>query len=264
MMLGMLSRDSGTVTWNGKPLDINNCYVGYLAEERGLYPKYTIMDQLMYYAALRSVSASEAKKRIHYWAERFDIIEYLYPQEYADIQAKKARMNEEASPKKKGLFGSSNQRKKRIAPKTADQLSKGNQQKIQMIAALISDPELLILDEPLSGLDPVNTDLFKDIIHEQINKGKYLIMSDHQMSTIEEFCTDLTILDHSKTILSGNLNTIKKSYGRVHLFLKTESDITSYIHDAGISILSELAGEYHLKVTGEAQANALLGTLIQA
>lgn len=76
-----------------------------------------------------------------------------------------------------------------------------------MIAALISDPELLILDEPLSGLDPVNTDLFKDIIHEQINKGKYLIMSDHQMSTIEEFCTDLTILDHSKTILSGNLNT---------------------------------------------------------
>ena len=246
MMLGMLSRDSGTVTWNGKPLDINTCNVGYLAEERGLYPKYTIMDQLMYFAALRGVSASEAKKRIHYWAERFDIIEYLYPQEYADIQAKKARMHEEASPK------------------TADQLSKGNQQKIQMIAALISDPELLILDEPLSGLDPVNTDLFKDIIHEQINKGKYLIMSDHQMSTIEEFCTDLTILDHSKTILSGNLNTIKKSYGRVHLFLKTESDITSYIHDAGISILSELAGEYHLKVTGEAQANALLGTLIQA
>ena len=106
--------------------------------------------------------------------------------------------------------------------------------------------------------------MFKDIIHEQINKGKYLIMSDHQMSTIEEFCTDLTILDHSKTILSGNLNTIKKSYGRVHLFLKTESDITSYIHDAGISILSELAGEYQWKVTGEAQANALLGTLIQA
>ena len=177
MILGMLSRDSGTVTWNGKPLDINTCNVGYLAEERGLYPKYTIMDQLMYFAALRGVSASEAKKRIHYWAERFDIIEYLYPQEYADIQAKKARMHEEASPKKKGLFGSSNQRKKRIAPKTADQLSKGNQQKIQMIAALISDPELLILDEPLSGLDPVNTDLFKDIIHEQINKGKYLIMS---------------------------------------------------------------------------------------
>ncbi len=266
MMLGMLSRDSGTVIWNGKPLDVNTCNVGYLAEERGLYPKYTVMDQLMYFAALRGVPTAEAKKRIHYWAKRFDIIEYLYPQEYAEIQARKEHMQTPVTPKKKagGLFGISNQRKKRIAPKTADQLSKGNQQKIQMIAALISDPELLILDEPLSGLDPVNTDLFKDIIHEQINKGKYLIMSDHQMSTIEEFCTDLMILDHSKTILSGNLNQIKKSYGRVHLFLKTESDISPYIHAAGIPILSKLAGEYHLKVTGEEQANALLGTLIQA
>lgn len=263
MMLGMLSRDSGTVTWNNRPLDTATCNVGYLAEERGLYPKYTLMDQLMYFAALRGVSSSEAKKRIHYWAERLDIIEYLYPQEYADLQAKKEHSDESARKKKAGIsFGKNT--KKRIAPKRADQLSKGNQQKIQMIASLISDPELLILDEPLSGLDPVNTDLFKDIIHEEINKGKYLIMSDHQMSTIEEFCTDLTILDHSKTILSGNLNAIKKSYGRVHLFLKTESDISSYIRAANIPVLSELAGEYHLKVTGEEQANALLGTLIQA
>lgn len=263
MMLGMLSRDSGTVTWNNRPLDTATCNVGYLAEERGLYPKYTLMDQLMYFAALRGVSSSEAKKCIHYWAERLDIIEYLYPQEYADLQARKEHSDESAKKKKAGIsFGKNT--KKRIAPKRADQLSKGNQQKIQMIASLISDPELLILDEPLSGLDPVNTDLFKDIIHEEINKGKYLIMSDHQMSTIEEFCTDLTILDHSKTILSGNLNAIKKSYGRVHLFLKTESDISSYIRAANIPVLSELAGEYHLKVTGEEQANALLGTLIQA
>lgn len=250
MMLGMLSRDSGTVTWNGKPLSTDTCNVGYLAEERGLYPKYTLMDQLVYFASLRGVSASEAKKRIHYWAERLDIIEYLYPQEYARLQ--------------KPQTDSKRRRTKRIAPKRADQLSKGNQQKIQLITALLSDPELLILDEPLSGLDPVNTDLFKEIIHEEINKGKYLIMSDHQMATIEEFCTDLTILDHSKTILSGNLNQIKKSYGRVHLFLKTESDISSYIKAAGIPIVSELAGEYHLKVSGEAQANQLLGTLIQA
>lgn len=263
MMLGMLSRDSGTVTWNNRPLDTATCNVGYLAEERGLYPKYTLMDQLMYFAALRGVSSSEAKKCIHYWAERLDIIEYLYPQEYADLQARKEHSDESAKKKKAGIsFGKNT--KKRIAPKRADQLSKGNQQKIQMIASLISDPELLILDEPLSGLDPVNTDLFKDIIHEEINKGKYLIMSDHQMSTIEEFCTDLTILDHSKTILSGNLNAIKKSYGRVHLFLKTESDISSYIRAANIPVISELAGEYHLKVTGEEQANALLGTLIQA
>lgn len=255
MILGMLSRDNGTVTWNGKPLSTSTCNVGYLAEERGLYPKYTLMDQLMYFASLRGVLASEAKKRIHYWAERLDIIEYLYPMEYAKLQ------NEQSpTSKKRSLFSSGS---KRIAPRKADQLSKGNQQKIQLIAALISNPELIILDEPLSGLDPVNTDLFKDIIHEQIDNGKYLIMSDHQMSTIEEFCTDLTILDHSKTVLSGNLNDIKKSYGRVHLFLKTESDISSFINDAGISVVSELAGEYHLKVTGEKQANELLSTLIQ-
>lgn len=266
MMLGMLSRDSGDVTWNGRPLSIETCNVGYLAEERGLYPKYTLMDQLIYFAALRGVSKSDARKRIHYWAERLEILEYLYPQEYAALQEKKLPISQRTSRPAKSrvsLFGTGT-RSKKTAPKKADQLSKGNQQKIQLIAALLSDPELLILDEPLSGLDPVNTDLFKEIIHEEIQKGKYLIMSDHQMATIEEFCTDLTILDHSKTILSGNLNQIKKSYGRVHLFLKTESDIASYINAAGIPIVSELSGEYHLKVTGEAQANALLGTLIQA
>lgn len=244
MMLGMLSRDGGEVLWNDRPLSTETCNVGYLAEERGLYPKYTLMDQLIYFAGLRGVPAADAKKRIRHWAERLDIIEYLYPQEVSG--------------------GSARRRKKRIAPKKADQLSKGNQQKIQMIAALLSDPELLILDEPLSGLDPVNTDLFKEIIHEEIQKGKYLIMSDHQMSTIEEFCTDLTILDHSKTVLSGNLNEIKKSYGRVHLFLKTEQDISSFIQAADIPVISELAGEYHLKVTGEKQANELLGKLIAA
>ena len=226
MLLGIIKKDSGEITWNGKVVDRKSVNFGYLPEERGVYPKTKIYNQLMYFAELKGMKKEEADEAIKNWAKKLKVEEYL--------------------------------------DKPAEKLSKGNQQKIQMIAALISDPELLILDEPLSGLDPVNTDLFKDIIHEQINKGKYLIMSDHQMSTIEEFCTDLTILDHSKTILSGNLNTIKKSYGRVHLFLKTESNITSYIRDAGISILSELAGEYHLKVTGEAQANALLGTLIQA
>ena len=248
MMLSMLSRDEGEVTWNGKPLDLATCNVGYLAEERGLYPKYTLMDQLVYFAALRGIAAPEAKKRIRTLAERFEVTEYLYPGENQQtVQTGKRSL-----------------RVKRQKPMKADQLSKGNQQKIQMIASLISDPELLILDEPLSGLDPVNTDLFKNIIHEEVDKGKYLIMSDHQMSTIEEFCTDLTILDHSKTVLQGNLNEIKKSYGRVHLSLKTEEDISSIIHGEGIPILAENADEYHLKVTGEAQANALLGKLIAA
>jgi ABC-2 type transport system ATP-binding protein len=131
-----------------------------------------------------------------------------------------------------------------------------------MMTALISDPELLILDEPLSGLDPVNTDLFKSIIREEIAKGKYLIMSSHQMATVEEFCNDITILSRSKTVLQGHLPTIKKSYGRVNLSLKTEGDITPYLAESGVTLVSAKEFEYSLKVSNEMQANALLARLI--
>lgn len=237
MILNMLSRDSGTVEWNGEELTLENCNVGYLAEERGLYPKNTLMDQLMYFASLRGVSRAEAKKRVTYWAERLEATEYLFPPAVNNRKPK---------------------------PKKADQLSKGNQQKIQLMLALLSDPELIILDEPLSGLDPVNTDLFKGIIHEEIEKGKYLIMSSHQMATIEEFCTDLTILNRSKTVLQGNLADIKKSYGRINLFIKAEQDLKSQIEAAGITILSSVGYSYQCRVTGDAQANALLKTLVSA
>lgn len=250
MILGILSKNSGEVLWKGKPLDTATCNVGYLAEERGLYPKYELMDQLIYFASLRGVPRNEAKKRIKYWADKLDVSEYLYAQQPAPTTGK-------------GGLLSSKTRVKREKPKKADQLSKGNQQKIQLMTALISDPELLILDEPLSGLDPVNTDLFKSIINEEIEKGKYLIMSSHQMETVEEFCTDITILDRSRVVLQGNLNEIKKSYGRVNLNLKVEQDISKYIEEAGITITYEKEYEYRLKVTGEEQANQLLKLLIE-
>ena len=155
-------------------------------------------------------------------------------------------------------------KKKAFKPKLADQLSKGNQQKIQFMIALISDPELIILDEPLSGLDPVNTDLFKGIIREQIAAGKYLIMSSHQMATVEEFCTDITILDRSKPVLQGNLNEIKKSYGRVNLHLKTEQEVRPMIEAAGITVVTEKECEYQLKVSGDQQANKLLRDLTES
>ncbi len=241
MMLGMLSRDSGEVLWNGRPLDTATCNVGYLAEERGLYPKYTLMDQLLYFAGLRGIARAEAKKRIKYWAKRLEVEEYLYPPEMEKGAKKKTRWQ----------------------PKKADQLSKGNQQKIQFMTALISDPELLILDEPLSGLDPVNTDLFKNIIREEIDRGKYLIMSSHQMATVEEFCTDIVIMDRSRVVLQGHLNDIKKSYGRIHLALKTEQEADRWIGQAGVVIKSRKENEYQLKVSGEEQANALLKILIE-
>ncbi|MBQ5354930.1 MAG: ATP-binding cassette domain-containing protein [Clostridia bacterium] len=251
MMLGMLAKDGGEVLWNGKPLTTDSCNIGYLAEERGLYPKYGLMDQLLYFASLRGVGRDEAKKRIRSLAERLEVEEYLYPNQPAAIP--------EAGGRAVPALG-----RKREKPKLADQLSKGNQQKIQFMASLLSDPELIILDEPLSGLDPVNTDLIRDVIREEIAKGKYLIMSSHQMPTVEEFCTEITILDRSKTILQGNLNEIKKSRGRVNLHLKCEGDAADCIRASGAEILSEKEWEYQIKVKGEAQANALLSSLIGA
>lgn len=256
MMLNMLSRDSGEVLWEGKPLDTDTCSVGYLAEERGLYPKYPLMDQLIYFAGLKGVSKNDARERIRYWARRLRVEEYLYPG-YTQTDPLAG-----TPAGKKGMFAAGRSTKK-IKPKLADQLSKGNQQKIQFMIALLADPQLLILDEPMSGLDPVNTDLFRDIIREEIEKGKYLIMSSHQMATVEEFCTDIMILDHSNAVLQGNLNEIKKQRGRENLYLKTEADISRYIGETGVRLISEKEYEYNLKVDNDAQANRLLGLLIE-
>ncbi len=236
IILGMLAKNAGEILWKGKPLDAVHTNIGYLAEERGLYPKYSLLDQLLYFAKLRNVSKHTAMERIKYWSGRLATDEYIFP------------------PKVKGRTPSKANR--------ADQLSKGNQQKIQLMAALISDPELIILDEPLSGLDPVNTDLFKNIIREEIAKNKFLIMSSHQMPTIEEFCSDITILNRGKTVLQGNLNEIKKSYGRVNLFVKSDTDIASYITELSLPIVSRTPGEYHLKVHGEDQAMNFLSKMI--
>ena len=238
IILGMLSYDEGEVLWDGNPMDPLNVNLGYLAEERGLYPKYTLMDQLMYFARLKRIPKKLAKERIDYWAKRLEVEEYLYPKKNA-----------------------SNKRKK-VKDMTADQLSKGNQQKIQMMCALLSDPEFIVLDEPLSGLDPVNSDLFKSIIRELIEKKKYIIMSSHQMPTIEEFCKDITILNRGNVVLQGDLNEIKKSYGRVNMMIKCEEDIDSYIDEMNLFVLRKTPDGYHIKVTGEQQAKTLLEKLV--
>ena len=237
MMLGILSRDHGEVLFNGENFDTHKVNVGYLAEERGLYPKYPIMDQLLYFASLKGLSTDTAMERIKYWGERLEVMEYLFPE------------------RKKG---------KKFKPTLADQLSKGNQQKIQLMAALISEPEFLILDEPLSGLDPVNTELFKSVIHEEIDKNKYIIMSSHQMPVIEEFCEDITILTRGKAVVHGNLNEIKKSYGRVNLFVKCDEDISDTIRTLGIKVVNDTPAGIQLRVNNEAEAGRLLKELTGA
>ncbi|HAR85498.1 MAG TPA: ABC transporter ATP-binding protein [Clostridium sp.] len=224
MMLGMLKKDNGTITWNEKPYNSKEVSTGYLAEERGIYSKFTVLDQLIYFGELKGMTRKEALKSIEYWLERLEATEY---------------------------------RNKR-----AEQLSKGNQQKIQFIAALISNPEVLILDEPLSGLDPVNTDLFKDIIKEEIARGKYIIMSSHQMSTIEEFCENLVILNKGKTVLSGNLKEIKRSYGRNHLILNCDGDIKELLEKANMKILNENQDYIELSINSEDEATSLLKEIL--
>lgn len=226
MILGMLSADSGSVTWDGKRFTTAGNSVGYLAEERGLYPKYKIMDQLLYFASLKGMKRQDAQRALDYWFGRMGV------QEYRD--------------------------------KRAEQLSKGNQQKIQLIAALAADPQLLILDEPLSGLDPVNAELFKSVIREEIQKNKYIIMSSHQMSTIEEFCRDIVILNKGKTVLQGDLNAIKKGYGRVKLTVKCEGDITAMAQECGLTATDVTPNGSSFSVSSEEQAHMLLNKIIES
>ncbi len=226
IILGMLAAESGTVKWNGKKFLAAEKPIGYLAEERGLYPKYKVSEQLIYFCTLRGMRRQDAVKQLDYWYERLAVTEHKN--------------------------------------KRAEQLSKGNQQKIQLIAALAPNPELIILDEPLSGLDPVNAELFKGVIREEIKKNKYIIMSSHQMTTIEEFCRDIVILNKGKTVLQGNLNAIKKGYGRVKLTVKAEGNITQMAAECGLSVYEETPNGSSFNVTSEEQAHKLLNMIIES
>ena len=224
MLLGIIKKDSGEITWNGKQVDRKSVNFGYLPEERGVYPKTKIYNQLMYFAELKGMKKFEADESIKDWAKKLKVEEYL--------------------------------------DKSAEKLSKGNQQKIQFMTAVIHNPELIVLDEPFSGLDPVNTELLKNIIINLVKDGKYVIMSAHQMSTIEEFCSDILILNNGKTVLKGNLKEIKDSYPANRLQIATDKDITSYINNLKLEIENQNNYSYSLKINNEQQANKLLKELI--
>lgn len=185
ILMDVFPANSGEVLIDGQPINYNKIGIGYLPEERGLYPKKIIIDQLTYFAELKGMSHKAAVQSIDYWLGRLGMTEY---------------------------------RNKRL-----DTLSKGNQQKIQLITALAHDPDIVILDEPFSGLDPVNAMLLKDVVKEQIAKGKIVLFSSHQMSYIEEFCDSIAILNNGVVALHGDLHDIKRDYPRDRLVVRTET-----------------------------------------
>ena len=225
MLLGIIKKDSGEITWNGKKVDRKSVNFGYLPEERGVYPKVKIYDQLMYFAELKGMKKQEADAAIKDWAKKLKVEEYMQM--------------------------------------PAEKLSKGNQQKIQFMTAVIHNPELVVLDEPFSGLDPVNTELLKNIIIDLVKEKKYVIMSAHQMSTIEEFCSDILILNKGKTVLQGNLREIKDQYPANRVQIETNESITENIAKLGLEIENEKNNEYTIKIDNEEQAHNLLNELVK-
>ncbi len=224
MLLGTLKKDSGDILWNGKEVKRETVNFGYLPEERGIYQKTKVYEQIMYFAELQGMSKNEADKEIRKWAKELKVEEYL------DMKAEK--------------------------------LSKGNQQKVQLVAALVHNPDLIVLDEPFSGLDPVNAEILKNIVLDLLEKGKYIIMSSHQMSSIEEFCTDVLILNKGKTVLKGNLSEIKNSYKSNKLEVTVNQNIEKYISELNLEIEKTLDYSYYIKLENEEIAHKLLKNLI--
>lgn len=181
ILMDVFRSNSGSITLDGRPFSTREHQIGYLPEERGLYPKKTVAEQLIYLGMLRGLSQKDAKAGMKKWIARMEVEEY--------------------------------------ENRKLETLSKGNQQKVQLAQTLLCNPEIIILDEPFSGLDPVNSQILKDVINEQIAEGKLVIFSSHQMSYVEEFCEEIAILNHGRVVLSGNLREIKREFGRDRLVL---------------------------------------------
>lgn len=181
ILMDVFHADSGEITLEGKPFEPRKVQIGYLPEERGLYPKRKVLEQMIYLAMLRGVSRKTASANAKRWLERLEVSQYQ--------------------------------------DRLLETLSKGNQQKVQLASTLVCDPEIVILDEPFSGLDPVNSQILQEVVQELIRDGKIVIFSSHQMSYVEEFCEDIVIINHGEVVLSGHLDTIKRDYGKDQLVL---------------------------------------------
>lgn len=214
MIMGLLEPNSGTVTLDGKKIDYSvTDTIGFVTEERSLLTKLTVKNQLLYYGILKGMTEEVILKKLDEWLEKFGITEY-----------KDRKIKE---------------------------LSKGNQQKIQFIAGIINDPKLLILDEPFSGLDPINVKMFQEAILELKEKGCSIIFSSHQMEHIELFCEKLVILVRGKIVLSGYLKDIKKEYRKKNIFIEGDIVIDKIKKIPGVLEVVKNANEYQVKIESD-------------
>ena len=220
MILGLIDDYKGKITLDGKKIDYNETdKIGFLTEERSLLTKLTVLEQITYYGVLKGIPEREIPKKLDYWLEVFGITEY---------------------------------KNKKIK-----ELSKGNQQKVQFISAIINEPKLLILDEPFSGLDPINVELFKKVILEFKKKGTSIIFSSHRMEHVELFCDRLVVLVKGKSVLSGYLKDIKKKYKKKNILVKGEIDTKKLLDCPGVENISKERDEYIISISGEEYTSGL-------
>lgn len=197
MILGLLEKSSGTITYNDRPIDYSvTDKIGYLPEERGLNPKLKVSEQIYYLASLKGMKKQVINQELDYWLSRFQVTE-----------------NKE---------------------KKIEALSKGNQQKIQLIGAIIHRPELLILDEPFSGLDPVNVELLKEAVKEMNENGATIVFSSHRMEHVEEMCDRVCILDKGQTVVSGNIKQVKQDFARKEVIISGPHNFTALQNIPGV------------------------------
>jgi ABC-2 type transport system ATP-binding protein len=220
MILGLLDSSGGKITWNGKRIDYSTSrLIGYLPEERGLYPKLKVKDQIVYLAKLRGMAKQDSLKELSYWLERFKVPEN--------------------------------------ANKKVEELSKGNQQKIQFITAVIHKPKLLILDEPFSGLDPVNVEQMKEAVLELKDNGTTIVFSSHRMEHVEELCEHLCIMQKGRPVVHGSLKEIKRSFGKKNLVIHADYDLTFLANSPGVTKARQTAEGIHLQISGEETAEGI-------
>ncbi len=215
ILMDVFHANSGEITLDGNPFEPRKVQIGYLPEERGLYPKRKVLEQMIYLAMLRGVSRKTASANAKRWLERLEVSQYQ--------------------------------------DRLLETLSKGNQQKVQLASTLVCDPEIVILDEPFSGLDPVNSQILQEVVQELIRDGKIVIFSSHQMSYVEEFCEDIVIINHGEVVLSGHLDTIKRDFGKDQLVLSALDLGPEEFTDQLQSRLSDI-----VRITGQTKEDVIV------